>query len=329
MKKREETAIINTSSKLSNYHQIDPATGYGPVEPKTRYIRLFAVILGLLIPVGWINIRDLLNDKVRNRNDITNRMQIPVLGELSHIPKRKNRGMLVMESDLLGEQFRIIRTHLSTLQDKQVILVTSSTNSEGKSFVSLNLAAVLAIPGKKVALLEFDMRNPCIFKTLNINHSKGLANYLTSKVQDLSEISKQLDNIPSLHVYPAGPLPYNPADLLLSGNLPHLMEKLKKEYDYIIIDTAPVGLVTDAFILGEYSDAVVYIVRQRHTLKKQLDFINDIFENEKFVNMGLVINDVKTGAKYGYGYGYGYNYSYDSGKAKKGNLWRRMLEFYN
>ena len=332
LQKREEASISAGSATVSVYKQIDKAGGYGPVEPNARNIMLVAVLLGLFMPVGLIVLLDQLNDKVTSRNEVTNKLPISVLGELVHLPKRKTRGILVMNRDLFGEQFRLIRTNLALTgsgKNNKIILVTSSNVGEGKSTVSLNLASVLAVPGKKVALLEFDMRKPSIMKNLEIEYSKGLSDYLSGQTSNLSEIYHVSEIIPTLHIYPAGPRPSHPADLLLNESVAPLFDVLRSKYDYIIVDTAPVGLVTDAFILNRYTDKSIYIVRQRHTLKKQLDFIKDIFINERLNDLGIVINDVKTGGKYGSGYGYGENYNYVYGQEAKKKWWKSILSSSN
>lgn len=330
LQKREEAAISSTSANVPHFRQIDPAKGYGPVEPNTRNIRIYTVLLGLFLPFGWIYLAEMLNDKISNRNDIAKKVDITVLGDVSHIGKHKSRLVTFKSRDLLAEQFRIIRTNLSFLNkntDKQVILVTSSVGNEGKSFVSVNLASVLAIPGKKVALLEFDMRKPGISKMLDLDNNIGITDYLTGQTNDLIDFCHVSPEVPSLHIYPSGPLPPNPGDVLLEENISELFTLLKKQYDYIIIDSAPAGLVSDAFILGTYSDAVIYVIRQRFTTKKHLDFLEEIYTTKKLNNIGLILNDVKTGGKYGYsGYGYesknGY-YNNERMNGKKVFSWRK------
>lgn len=316
LQKREESAITSTSASISNYKQIDPAKGYGPVEPNATNIKLYSAILGLFLPLGFIFLRDMLNDKITSREDISKKLPIPILGDIGHELKGKLQGFSVMGRDIIAEQFRIIRTNLSLLNSKnaakKIILITSSGGGEGKSFVSLNLAAVLAIPGRKVALLEFDLRKPGILKALQMETNvPGITTFIKGKSNNISELCIQSEEVPNLHIYPSGPIPGNPGDLLINGRVNLFFEQLKEAYDYIIIDTAPAGLVSDSFILGEYSDVTLYIIRQRVTLKKQLDFISDIFRTHKLKNMALVLNDVKTGGKYGY-YGYGGGYGYES-----------------
>lgn len=309
LQKREEAAISSTSTSIAHYKQIDPAKGFGPLEPNKRNIYICTVLLGMIIPVCIIYLLDRLNDKISSQDDITKRLQIPFLGDITHVSKQKSRLASYKSRDLLGEQFRMIRTNLSFLYkqiDKKVILITSTTSNEGKSFVSINIASVLAMPGKKVALLEFDFRKPSISKNLNIDNNKGITDYLLGHIHDFSNLYQASKEIPSLHIYPSGPVPANPGDVLLNENLNKLFAELKLNYDYVVIDSAPAGLVSDAFLLGVYCDVVLYIIRQRFTTKKQLDFINDLCKTKKLDNIGLVLNDVKVGGRYGYN-GYGYN----------------------
>jgi capsular exopolysaccharide synthesis family protein len=233
----------------------------------------------------------------------------------------------VQSRELIAEQFRLLRTNLSFTRKtgkSQVILITSSSTNEGKSLISLNLAAVLAAPGNKVALLEFDMRLPAIFKMVDLNVTQGLSEYLNGEAGSIDDIRHEAEGVKSLHIYPAGAKPASAADLLLSSKLPGLIDALKQQYQYIIIDTAPVGLVTDAFILGRYCDTVLYIVRQNHTLKKQLENINEINDLGKFSNLCIVFNDIKMGRKYGFGHEYQKAYEYSYGPYKKNGLMKKL-----
>lgn len=317
LQKREETAITSAST-TSTYEQIDRASySYAPVEPNVSRIRMFAIILALLIPIGLIYLIDMLNDKVTTREDITKRTEAPVIGEIGH---SKDAQLLVVADksrSIIAEQFRIVRTNLQfLLGGKRTILVTSSVSGEGKSFISMNLAAVMAISGKRVALLEFDLRKPHIVKGIGFERkTKGISNYLAGQTESLDDLYYIMDAYPSLHIYGCGPIPPNPAELMLRPQMNAFFSALRETYDLVIIDSAPVGLVSDSFTLNEYVDATLYVIRQRYTLKKQVDFINDIYKNKKLGNMGLVINDVKVGGRYGYygygnGYGYGYRYGY-------------------
>lgn len=307
--KREEAAISSTSSSVTQYKQIDSAKGRGPVEPKKNNIIMYATLLGVFVAFGIVSIKELLNDKITSRDDIIKRTSLPLMGQISHISNRKKQGIEVQDRNVIGEQFRALRTNISFLlkdKSKKTILVTSTISHEGKSFISLNLAAVFAMPGKKVALLEFDIRQPVIAANLNLDYTKGLTDYLVGEVNSLAEIRQVSKDIPGLHLYFSGPIPQNPGDLLLTENLGRLLTALKAEYDYIIIDTPPAGLVSDSIVLGEFSEMVLFVVRNQKTAKKQIDFINEMVENKSLNNVAIILNDVKKGDSYGYGGDYNY-----------------------
>ena len=307
LQKREEAAISSTSSNVPSYKQIDAAKGYGPVEPNRSNIILYTALLGFCLAFGFIYFQDVFNDKIKSRQEISALSSIPIVGEITHLPKSKVSIKSILTRSMAGEQFRAIRTNLFfNNQGKKVLLVTSSIGSEGKSFVSLNLACVLALPGKKVALLEFDLRKPNILKEIDVKDGDGITNYLNDPQVDLAELRTMVPEVPSLHIYPAGPIPSNTGDLLLSERLQQLFATLIQEYDYVVIDSPPASLVSDAFVLGKYSDVVLYVLRQGLTPKKHLAFANEIVEKNKFQNMGFVLNDVKNRSQNEY-YSYGRN----------------------
>ncbi len=352
LQKREESAIAS-SSTISNYTQLDPAiTSGAPIEPNEKSIYTYALVIGLVIPVSLIFIRDILNDKVLNRLDITQRTKMPIIAEISHVEDEKDRLVVADKSrDITAEQFRILRTNLFfLLQDRNTIMLTSSMSGEGKSFIALNLAAVLAISGKQVAVLEFDLRKPGLIKKLGIKKKPiGISNFLARQTDDLSLMYHQLENYSTLHVYGSGPLPPNPAELMIGNRMTELFTKLKEKYDYVVVDTSPVGLVSDAFSLMDYVDTCLYVVRQRVSLKKQLHFAEDLYLNHQLKNVGMVFNDIKMGGRYGYyghsyGYGYGfkrgysYNYGYGYGMNRRtgygeqfdeNTKWKKLLRFVN
>ena len=297
LQKREEAAISSTASSTPHYKQIDSAIGYGQVEPNSKNILIASTLLGIFIAAGFVFARSLFNDKINTRDDIFRFASLPLLGEISHLPKIRNQ-LVVRRIDrsLIGEQFRSIRTNLTFLlkdRNKKIILVTSSFSGEGKSFTSLNLAAVYALPGKKIALLEFDVRKPIIHTQLHLNNKMGLTNFLNGEVTDLMEIAQQSDSIPDLHIYPAGPLPQNPADILSSGKMSLLFETLRLQYDYVVVDSPPAFLVSDPFILAEYSDIIIYIVRSQKTSRRQLSYLDEFVRNKSLKNVKLILNDVR------------------------------------
>lgn len=332
LQKREESAISSTASNVSNYRQIDPATAYGPIEPNGKNIILYSVLLGLFLAFGFVYIRDLLNDKITSKQDIAKHTSLPILGQINHLSKRHKQMIAVLDRNIIGEQFRAIRTNLSFFlknKDKKAILVTSTTSGEGKSFVSLNLAAVYAMPGKKVALLELDIRKPSILTSLLLEQTEGLTDFLSGRISNLSQICRKYNEIPNLHIYPSGSLQLNPADLLLTENMSRLFEELKDKYDYLIVDSPPAGLVSDPFIMGAYCDVVLYILRYQKTLKKQLDFIGEIVNNKTLSNVALIVNDMKksNGSGYGYNYDSYYHYGNSNGEKKEKTLFNRSKIF--
>jgi capsular exopolysaccharide synthesis family protein len=319
LQKKEETSIATASTKAS-YEQLNAAGGSPkPVEPDDSKIRMFSIILGLVLPIGIIWGRDQLNDRVYTRDDIQKKTKVQIIGEIGHVDDNKSLVVAHQSRNIISEQFRIIRSNLGFfLKDKpfQTILVTSTVSGEGKSFVSINVAAVLALSGKKVALLEFDLRKPRILANLSIEKTGlGISNCLLGMAEP-EEVYTPLDNFPNLHIYPSGIVPPNPAELIMSGSNRVFFDYLKANYDYVIIDSAPVGLVSDTFSLAQFIDVSLYIVRHRFTYKRQVAFVEEVNQQKKLPNLFLIVNDLKMGARfgyYGYGYGYGKGYGYGYG----------------
>ena len=333
LSKREETELSSVSTK-SNYEKMDPAvSSYLPISPKSSQVKITGVLVGFAIPVLIIFLIDFFNDKITRKEDITSKTVIPIVGEINHADSVED---IVIKNNrsVIAEQFRILRTNLQYLgnvdldnQKGKTILITSSVSGEGKSFISLNLATVLAVTGKKVALLEFDLRKLQSLKIVrNERQTKGISNYLIGQVQDPSELITTLEEYPNMHIFNTGSLPPNPAELVISERTQLLMEWLKAHYDYVIMDSAPVGPVSDSFALAAHSDIVLYVVRQLYTQKRQIDFLNEIvIQQEKLQHVALVINNVKATGRYGYygytgkyggSYNYG-NYNYYTNTHKK------------
>ena len=325
MQRREETAIAAISNK-SNYSAIDPASfSTIPIEPKEKQIKTFAILIGLIIPISLLYLIDVLNDKVVSRKDITSRTSIPIVGEISHLDGEDE--LVVNRSrSVIAEQFRILRSNLQFLSpftktnNAKTILITSTISGEGKSFISTNLAGVLELTEKKVALLEFDLRKLKSLKVIkNEEFDKGITNFLIGQTDNLNELAYDIEAFPNLHVYKTGPLPPNPSELMINERMDLLFNKLKEAYDYIVIDSAPVGLVSDAFALDKFADVTIFILRQRFSLKKQLEFVIELKEIGKFKNIVLAINDINLSGRYGYyGYGYSYGYRYNYGYGNYG-----------
>ncbi|MNR11105.1 Tyrosine-protein kinase YwqD [compost metagenome] len=214
----------------------------------------------------------------------------------------------------ISEQFRALRTNLSFFiknPGEKVILLTSSMSGEGKSFVAINLGQILALTGKKVLLMELDLRKPGLSAKLEVSNPIGFTNYVTNSELTSEDIVGQLKPQENLFLVSSGPIPPNPAELLLSERTKVLMTELKEQFDYIIIDAPPVGIVTDAQLLASYADVCMYLVRQNYTLKQQLNIVDDLARSQKMKGLSIVINDIKATKGYGYGYSYG-NYEVNS-----------------
>jgi capsular exopolysaccharide synthesis family protein len=337
MEKKLATTISQAST-LSNSKVVEVATPVKtPVKPNPRSIHLLAILAGIGIPALFIFMLEVLNDKVTTRFDIEKITQAPILGEVGHsyanaslVVNRTNRGMV-------AEQFRIIRSNLQYVLnkiDKQVILVTSSFSGEGKSFITTNLGAVMALAGKKTIVIEFDIRKPKIVTSLGLSRKNGVTNYLLGKVnlEDLPILVPGFDNF---YVLPCGPVPPNPSEMLLDSRVSDLFDYLKQNFDVVLIDTAPVGMVSDAMTLGKFAYCSLYIVRQGHTYKKQVALIDEFYSQGKLPKVSVVINDVKLKPGYGYygygryGYGYGYKSNYYEEEEPSGGPFRKLIGMFD
>lgn len=317
LQKREESEITRAST-VGNSLPIDPAISGGQVSPNVPAIYRSALLVGFLIPLAFIYLIDLMNDKVIVRNDIARVTTAPIIGEVAH-HSSQNRVLVVSNKDrsVLAEQFRILRTNIGFLLGPEtqspVLLVTSSIAGEGKTFCSMNLAAVWGIAGKKTVILELDLRKPKIAKSLGLINEKGITHFLTGQVAP-ETLPLKIPNTDNLYIVPAGIIPPNPSEMIMDPRMAEFISYLKTQFDVIIIDSAPVGLVSDSKIIATLADATIYIIRQRFTVKKQLPFINELYTQQLLPNVGILVNDVKIGginSYYGYGYGYGYGYSYN------------------
>lgn len=331
LQKKLETSI-SSASTISNSRVVEPAIGTNfPIEPDKKKIYTFYLFLGILIPVGIIVLKEVLQDKVRDRADISRYTQAPILGEIGHSSIDQTLVVTRNNRHFISEQFRIIRTNLQYVigkKERPVIMVTSSFSGEGKSFVSTNIAAAMALAGKKTVIMEFDIRKPKIISGLDLKRKMGITNFIIGR-SSFEDLLVKVDEIENLYVIPCGPIPPNPAELLIDPLLDDLMKRVIKEFDVVVMDTAPIGLVSDAMNLSRYADCTLYIVRQGHTFRKQLNIVEELYTQNKLPRLSLILNDVKAEGGYygGYGYGYygGYSYGNTSGyfevdKRKKKSL---------
>ncbi len=325
LKKREENAI-SKSSTVANARIVDPARSEGaPYSPASSRVYLAAIALGLILPGIWVFAKELFNVRVTAKEDVKRLTTMNIIGEIGNSDTGEEVVVHKESRTVIAEQFRALRTNMQFLlgnNNDKVILLTSSMSGEGKSFVALNLAVTLSLSGEKVALLELDLRKPKISAALGLKQSDGFTGYAIGRAQ-LADILQPSGIVPSLYVISSGAIPPNPSELLLSTRVPTLFNELKKDFDYVVVDSAPVGLVTDGQLLSKHADAVLYVSRMNYTYKEQLRNAEELQESGKIKRMSLVLNDVKTrGGVYGYGYGYGaYGDNYfENGTKNKGLL---------
>ncbi|WP_278010757.1 GumC family protein [Flavobacterium gyeonganense] len=323
LQKREETAISLAATE-PNARVIDAAmANKTPVSPKKKVIYLVGLLVGLLIPFGIIYGHDLLDTKIKSRLDLEGKTQIPFIGD---IPTSDDANELIKTESRTSsaEAIRIVRTNLefmlTNVQDglAKTIFVTSTFPAEGKTLVSVNLAATFALSGRKVLLIGMDIRNPKFMDYFAMPNF-GLTNYLSSNDTDINKYIIKHNDYQNFYILPSGVIPPNPAELLMSKNVDTLFETLKKEYDYIIVDTAPVSLVADTLLVAKNADTFVYVMRANVLEKRMLSIANTFYREKKLPNMCIVLNDTDSTKGYGYGYGYGVKIEKNHGleKSKK------------
>lgn len=314
IQKREEAVLTLAATTTSNSKIIDPATpSEDPVSPKKKLIYAFSLILGLGLPFALIFIKDMWQDKIQTKSDVEKITSTKILGEISRNQDNKGGNFAISQSKrtLVAEQFRFIRSNLSFStynRQSKVIMVTSGMSGEGKTFFSINLGISLSLVNKKVILLEFDLRKPAMLSSFGINAPIGISDYLGSNKYSLDEIINPVASNENLSVIGCGKIPENPAELMMGVKLVQLIEELSNRYDYVLIDTAPVGLVSDSFILSELADVTIFMIRYNHSTKAQVKTIEDIRKNKKFKFPLIVLNDANLEVTYGYGSTYGKNY---------------------
>ena len=335
LQKREENAIM-LAATANNAKIIDDAIAdVIPVSPKRSVIYLAALCLGIAIPVVVIYMIDLTKFKIESRADVEKLTSVPIAGDIPLTDEKntKEGSIAVFENqnNLMSETFRNIRTNIQFMlqNNKKIILVTSTVSGEGKSFTSANLAISLSLLGKKVVIVGLDIRKPGLNKVFNLSSKeKGITQYLANPEMDLMSLVQLSDVNRNLYILPGGTVPPNPTELLARDGLDKAIEILKKNFDYVILDTAPIGMVTDTLLIGRVADLSAYVCRADYTHKAEYTLINELFHEQKLPNLCTIINGVdlkkrKYGYYYGYGkygkhYGYGkrYGYGYGYGQEK-------------
>ncbi len=338
LQKREENAIT-LAATANNAKIIDAAIpDEAPVAPKKMMILLVALVLGMGIPVGVIYLISLTQVTIEGRADVEKLTTLPVIGDIPVADGLKGSSIAVFENqnNLMSETFRGIRTNLQFLleEGQKVIMVTSTVSGEGKSFVSANTAISLSLLGKKVIIVGLDIRKPGLNKVFNLStKEQGITQFLTNPKRNIMELVQQSDINANLFILPGGAVPPNPTELLARKGLEEAIEQLKQHFDYIVLDTAPIGMVTDTQLISRTADLTMYVCRADYTRKSEFALVNELATTNKLPRISIAINGLdlkkkkygyyygygKYGKYYGYGkrYGYGYGYGEQSENDKK------------
>lgn len=322
LNKREETALIYANS-IPDSKIVDWAeASLYPVSPKGIIVYLAAIVLAVTIGIAYISLKEFLTNKIIFRSEIEEFTSVPVIAEITHVPKRNFfiRKSGKMAKLAVAEQFRQLRMALRLYRKqatKKRLIVTSSIGGEGKSFISSNIAKSLASSGKKVVLIDFDMRNPKTTALFNLIDQAGIKEYLEEE-KDVKDILQKSEH-DNLYIIPAGNPAVNPTELLLNSRLGELFSYLenKEGFDYIIADTAPIQPVTDAYIISEFCDTTLFVVRHRYTPKAMIKVLDENNKIKALKNLNIVFNGVRSRGIFNKGFGYGYGYGYEYGYADR------------
>jgi capsular exopolysaccharide synthesis family protein len=280
---------------------------------------MISIIFGFIVPLLIIIIYEYFNNKILDKRDIERVTKAPILGAIGHNVYNSDLPVYDNPKSSLAESFRTLRTNLQYIipeKKSKIIGITSAISGEGKTFIAVNLATILSMSGKKILLAGIDLRKPKIHKIFNLANKKGVSTYLIGD-SSFDEIIHET-NIKNLYIAPSGPTPPNPAELIDSKRMDEFFETAEKEFEFVLFDTPPFIVVTDALLISKYTDSNIFIVRQNYSNKAILPIVNELYENKEVKNITILVNDVKVsgyyGYSYGYGYGYGYGYNYSFGQ---------------
>ena len=307
--KRYEASLAKAGTE-SDHKVIDPARldSEIPIKPRKSLTYFISILIGLFIPIAFISLRDFFSDTIYTKIDLKNATRIPLFGVIGHSDRATTMVVKTATKSIIAESFRSLRTNIQYLaanKQKKIITITSSIGGEGKTFTAINLAAIFALAGYKTLIIGADLRKPKLHEDFQLDQTKGLSSYLINK-SILSDIIAKTE-LEGLDIIGSGPTPPNPAELLDSVKMQELIKELNKTYDYVIIDTPPIGLVTDGVLLMQHADVNLYVVRHGYSKAQSLNIINNLYEQKQVKNTQIIINDFKNTTK-GYGYGYGYGY---------------------
>ena len=307
LQKREENELV-LAAAIPKGEIIDLAyTSSEPVAPKKALTIIICLLAGLLTPVVILYLKDLFSNKFASQEELERIVNAPVIGELCH---NRHKGYLIVKNgktSSIVELFRLVRNNLQFMlpgKKEKLILVSSSVSGEGKSFVSTNIASSFALLDKKVLLIGLDIRSPKLSEYLGLKAAPGATNYFADETIQFSELVQHTE-VNNLDVIVAGPIPPNPSELLLRDRVAELFDTAKEKYDYVIVDSAPVAMVSDTFSISRYADVVLYVTRANYTLKRHINYLNQLIDRKQLNNVAVIINDTNPKTSQGYGYGYG------------------------
>lgn len=314
MQKRAEAGITGASN-VSDIKVVEHAMKQTAilVSPNKKRNYSIALLIGFLLPLIVFALLEFLNDKIVSKSDIERLTNIPFLGIIGKNYSGLDLIVKHKPKSSIAEGFRSIRSKLEFTFEKtakgKVVVFTSSISGEGKTFCAKNLAAIYAMSGKKTVLIGADMRKPKLYVDFDKANEKGLSTYLIGD-EKLQDVIKQSSMVENLSVITSGPIPPNPAELLGRESMGIMLDELREQFDYVILDSPPIGLVSDPVILMGLADISVYVVRQEYTHESFLNYINEFYDSGKIQNIAILLNESKIDGVYGYGYGFGYGYGY-------------------
>lgn len=326
LQKREETNLTQAGVAPKAKMIARPFSGFAPVAPKKPMILFVFLLVGLIIPATIIYLIGLFRTKIDSAKDLQKLKGITVVGDIARVDTSEaTSGVIVVKQNddsVMTEMFRTLRNNILFMmngKEENIILVTSTVPKEGKTFISANLAMSLSLMDKKVLVIGADLRNPQIFSAFGFNRwEKGISSILAGMENDYKKITHQVTD--NLYILPAGPIPPNPNELLARPRLKELLDEIKQDFDYVLIDSAPLGVVTDTLMISKYAGVTVYVVREGYSEKDTVLFINNMVEDQRIINAAVVLNQAtEAGAsgRYKYGYKYSYSYRYRYGHERK------------